>query len=133
MIRLNTDRLEFVAATVELVQLELNQTGQLAQLITAEVPARWPPELFTHDLLEFVVKKLEKDPALADWLRWYWIKQDKATGERILIGVSSFTTPTSAGIVEIAYSVMEEFRGFGYATEAIRPLISWVFSHIEIP
>jgi len=40
--------------------------------------------------------------------------------------------PTPNGVVEIAYGVVPEYQGKGYATEAAQALVSYAFSHSRI-
>jgi RimJ/RimL family protein N-acetyltransferase len=131
-ISLNTGRLNLVAGSAELVQVEINDPLQLSQLLEARVPESWPPTLFTLDLLKYVAQQLDQDSSLMGWLHWYWILRDKTNEQRVLIGVSGFSQPSPDGTVEIAYSILKEFQGFGYATEAVAGLLPWVFSHPEI-
>jgi len=40
--------------------------------------------------------------------------------------------PDSAGVVEIAYGIDEEYRGRGYATEAARALTDFAFADAKV-
>ncbi len=131
-LKLETERLELVAGGSELIQAELFNRASLGQLLNARVPDTWPPELFVKGLLKFIAKELIQTPAESEWLHWYWIQQGQTAAERVLIGVSGFSPPTEDGTIEIAYSMLEEFWGFGYATEASKRLIAWAFSQPEV-
>ena len=43
------------------------------------------------------------------------------------IGNLSFKGVPENGVVELGYGIDEEFRGFGYATEAVETILSWAF------
>ncbi len=132
-LKLHTDRLELWAGTSELAQAELADRDRLADLLQAQVPDTWPPELFVKDLLKFVVRKFKKIPGdQGEWLHWYWILQGQAAEDRTLIGLSGFSLPNSEGAVEVAYSLLGQFQGYGYAREAIARLVAWAFEQPEI-
>jgi RimJ/RimL family protein N-acetyltransferase len=46
--------------------------------------------------------------------------------------VGFFGPPDGTGAVMIGYGLAEPARGFGYATEAVRGLIGYAFSHPEV-
>lgn len=132
-LKLHTDRLELWAGTSELAQAELADRARLGELLQAQVPDNWPPELFVRNILKFVVRKFKKIPDdQGEWLHWYWILQGEVAADRTLIGLSGFSLPNSEGEVEVAYSLLEQFQGFGYAREAIGRLVGWAFEQPEI-
>ncbi len=53
---------------------------------------------------------------------WLIVRKDGAN-----IGSLSFKGPPEEGIAEIGYGIAEEYRGFGYATEALETLLEWAF------
>ena len=57
---------------------------------------------------------------------------DPAAGGRVLIGTGGTATPPTLEETEdrvlIGYSVLDEFQGKGYATEAVRHLIPALFA-----
>jgi ribosomal-protein-alanine N-acetyltransferase len=56
-----------------------------------------------------------------------------ASGKPIAIGNGGFKgTPDAADQVEMGYSIIEEFQGRGFATEAMAALIDWAFSHSSV-
>ena len=51
----------------------------------------------------------------------------------MLIGKSGFSDkPSADGTVMLGYIVHEQFRRKGYATEAVRAMVDWAFSHPEV-
>ena len=43
------------------------------------------------------------------------------------IGNLSFKGTPENGVAELGYGIEEEFRGFGYATEAVETILGWAF------
>jgi len=126
-----TPRLTLIPATAALVQAEIGPQDLFSQALGAKVPENWPPELLV-DVLPFFLEQLEQDPTLVGWLSWYWVLRREATEEALLIGSGGFKgQPQSDGAVEIGYSILPQYQGRGYATEAVAGLLAWVFSYSE--
>lgn len=50
-----------------------------------------------------------------------------------LLGICDFKgRPDAMGSVEIAYSILAQFRNRGFATEAVQTLLAWAFSHQNV-
>jgi ribosomal-protein-alanine N-acetyltransferase len=127
-----TPRLKLIPATSTLVQAELGEQEFFCQLLGAQIPENWPPELIV-DALPHFLEQLEQNPELVGWLSWYWILMGKAGEESVLIGSGGFKDrPQPDGTVEVGYSVLPQHQGCGYASEAVGGLLSWVFAHGEV-
>lgn len=127
--RLCTARLELVAADAVLARADAacDRVG-LGRLLGAAVPPEWPPPL-TLDVLSFWADTLCERPEQCGWWNWYFVR-NVAAEPRALVGGGGFCGPPSAdGTVVIGYSVLEPFQGNGYATEAMRRLLEWAWSH----
>jgi len=119
-----------VAATVELVTADLAGRDDFAEAMGAEIPDDWPPELYDSPSMRMALEQL-RDPAEHGWSLWYLLSK-KHDPPRV-IGVCGFKgRPDRAGSVEIAYSVLRQFRIQGYATEAVARLVTWAFSHQNV-
>lgn len=69
---------------------------------------------------------LEKASTADVWLHGFGLMH-LASG--LVIGTASFTGPTDAeGIVEIAYGIVPDYQGQGYATEAAEALVAYAQS-----
>lgn len=125
-IRIKTERLELIAATVEHLQADMRDHAKLSRMIEAQVPRAWPPALMV-DAYDYFLQQVGDHP---HWqVFWYWVCPDPITGKRVLIGNGGFKAiPDESGMVETGYSVMPEFHGHGYASEAERALIDWAFT-----
>jgi len=53
---------------------------------------------------------------------WLIVRKD---GKRI--GNLSFKGSPDEGVVELGYGIDEEYRGYGYATEAVETILAWAF------
>ncbi len=129
--KIRTGRLELIAETAELGKAEVSGQGRLAEALGADVPENWPPET-ARDVVEFFSAKLQRDPELAGWLNWYWVLAGPEPGDRTLIGDGGFTSPPVDGVVAIGYALLPQYRGNGYATEAVKALTVWAFSHPDV-
>lgn len=132
-IRINMERLELVAGTLQLARAELEDRERLARLLDARVPESWPPEFNNSETQQFTVERLTEGPDQAGWWCWYLVLRDDGGSGRVLVGVCGFKgKPGADGTVEVGYSVLEEFQRSGYATEAVQGLLSWAFSQPEV-
>ena len=66
-------------------------------------------------------------PAEWDWYAMWMIEKTDGThiGNLCFKGIEAGCNP------EIGYGILEEYRGQGFATEAVRMVLKWVFSHPE--
>lgn len=123
-----SQRLELVALGPETIDAvladRLREAGELAGIA---IPDGWPDE---HDerFLRLRADQMRKDPAWAQWLVRALALREPG---RPMIGHAGFHGPPginalrAADAVEVGYTVLPDFRGRGYATEAARALIDW--------
>lgn len=131
--RIWTDRLELIASTAATAQAEADwDWPQLAKLLDAEVTDDWPPKL-TYDVLDHWAATLTEHPEQAGWWSWYFVRDLGDGKDRVAVGGGGFGgLPAADGIVQIGYSVLHDFQYRGYATEAMRALVTWAFSHEDV-
>ena len=123
-------RLTLVAATPELVEADLQGGEVLAQALAADVPENWPPELFGNHAMRLAGEQL-RDPAEHGWSLWYLLSRKHELPR--VIGLCQFKgRPDLDGRVEVTYSVLQQYRIQGYATEAVARLVAWAFSHQNV-
>lgn len=137
---LESRRMTLVAATVPLIEADLESPLQLAELIGVQVPDNWPPDLYEREAMKFTLQLLQ-DPAEQSWSFWYLltklprdadVQADEVQKNEVL-GVCGFKgRPNEAGSVEIGYSVLGQFRNLGFASEAVMRLVLWAFSHQNV-
>ena len=128
---LESRRMTLVAASIELVEADLGGREQLAQLIDAVVPDNWPPDLYERQAMRYALEQLKSGQGQSGWSFWYLLTRPGE--QRELLGICGFKgRPDEAGLVEIGYSVMSQYRSKGYATEAVGRLLLWAFSHQNV-
>lgn len=126
--RIKTPRLDLVRADRALLESDLNDHRRLARLLAAGVPAAWPPPLMDEGVIRDFIR-ICSDTTGPVFSTWYWIRDEPDAGPRVLIGCGGVLgTEAAADTVILGYSVLEEFRNQGYATEAIRQLVLHSFS-----
>ena len=123
-----SQRLELVALSPEAIGAVLaGQRGEAGELAGIAIPDEWPDE---HDerFLRLRADQMRKDPAWGQWLVRALALREPG---RPMIGHAGFHGPPginalrAADAVEVGYTVLPDFRGRGYATEAAGALIEW--------
>ncbi|EEF62022.1 GNAT family N-acetyltransferase [Pedosphaera parvula] len=126
---LQSTRLELLPATIELLAADLCDRAKFGCLLQAIVPASWPPPLVERSELEWLIQKLGEDPEVLPWSARYFILKDP----RILIGFGGFKSrPDTRGIAEVGYAMVTDHQCKGFATEALKALCEWAFTHPEV-
>jgi ribosomal-protein-alanine N-acetyltransferase len=122
---LPTSRLTLVGADDSLLQAELAGPAALAAASGAAVPANWPPEHHDRGVIEWLLASLESIRPDTPWRFYYMVLAEPRT----LIGTCGIKqAPGQDGCVEIGYSVLEQFRDRGLATEAAMALMDAAFA-----
>lgn len=103
-----------------------------------EAPSLWKDRPFTNPHrvlmddpgpLRFRVELVEKDASKMFWLMRWIIEKDS----RQIIGHTSFhDSPDADGMIEIGITIVEEYRGQGFAKEALRAMWTWAVSQPEV-
>ncbi|MBN1141859.1 MAG: GNAT family N-acetyltransferase [Deltaproteobacteria bacterium] len=132
--RLVTARLELIAATVTHLDAELESPARLAALLDVAVEPGWPPGEYDRGAQEFFRQRLaEGGAAVAGWFTWYAVRRRRADEPPVLVGAGGYCGPPSeAGEVEIGFSVMPGWQGWGYATEIAGALAAHAFSEAGV-
>jgi len=122
-----TSRLVLVPATVALTRLEMGNRGDFARLLSADVPANWPPAS-AADALPLLLRRLETAPNQVGWFNWYALARISGPDLPVLVGGGGFLGPPQHGVAQIGYSVLSQFNRQGYATELVGGLVRWAFA-----
>jgi RimJ/RimL family protein N-acetyltransferase len=128
---LSTERLELVRATPERLRADLAGPAALAVALAALVPDNWPPDLYDRGATEWALRYAEEHPVQLQW-GMYYVIDPTASGGPAAAGIVGFKGPPNDGVVELGYSILSQFRGRGYATEAVAALVELAFAHEEV-
>ena len=122
---LYSPRLLFIAASPTLLQLELNSIPKLAKLLNVVVPADWPPGEYDQDAMQFFLDQLEAGGSgNIGWYSWYVVAYPTITTPATLVASAGyFGPPDVTGKLEIGYSVSDQWRRQGIATEIVAELV----------
>ncbi len=129
-LRLTSNRLELIAATLDHVCAELEATERLASLLNAHVEPGWPPGEYDRDAQVYFRDRLkEGGAAVIGWYCWYVLRHGSPCQKPVLVGAGGyFGPPNEEGVVEIGFSIMPAWRNLGYATELAELLVRNAFS-----
>lgn len=124
LLRIPTSRLELVLGTPDLFRRDLVDRAALAAALDARVPETWPPPMLDDATLRHFIALVSdpEGPALAGF---YWVLTDD--GERVLIGNGGLIREEPDRIA-LGYSVLDEYQGRGYATEAVAAILAFGFA-----
>jgi ribosomal-protein-alanine N-acetyltransferase len=128
--RMQTTRLDLIAATLAHVEVELERPEGLGAMLSAIVPEGWPPGEYDRDAMEFFRARLsEGGAAVEGWYGWYGVRRATETEPAAVVGAGGFLGPPSVdGDVELGYSTLPQFRGQGFATELTQALVARALS-----
>lgn len=129
---IETPRLRLLPQTKDNTKAAITDKNLFGELLNSYVPKEWPHEMLA-DAEPYFADMLEKDPHSLGWWGWYFTLKSQSSPKDILIGSAGFLgRPSPDGVVVIGYSILTEFEGNGYTTEAVQALIQWAFTHEEV-
>jgi RimJ/RimL family protein N-acetyltransferase len=133
-LKITTGRLELIAGTGELFRVRVDDRKFLSRQLGARVPDDWPPPLFDQDAMDWMAKYLQENEGASEWGFYFVIVPARGDNEEptVIGGVGFKGIPTDEGTVEIGYSMLPEFQGAGYATEAAGALVHRAFSRAQV-
>ena len=119
---IQSERLSLRWMSPRFIEASLEGNMEVAeQAIGGTVPEGWPD----HDARRRLIMRLDQilqAPISADWLLRGMVRRS----DEALIGYINFhDAPDERGRAELGYTVFEQFRRQGYATEAIGAMMAW--------
>ncbi|HET8587405.1 MAG TPA: GNAT family N-acetyltransferase [Candidatus Limnocylindria bacterium] len=119
---ITSDRFELPLLTRdELAALRRGEPDGVAEALHASISTAWLDEV--RWLAGMRWQQLGQHPDHAPWLLRAIVLRD---AERPAIGHLNFhAPPDERGVPEVGYSLLPEFRGKGYAIEAVHALFDW--------
>jgi len=129
-----TPRLLLIAGTADSLAAELESPEALGDVLAADVPSSWPPELYDADAVRGTRSWLEAHPEESSWSLYYVAEAPRMPDDRPkLLGIAGYKgAPDDAGVVEIGYGIVPECRRRGFASEAVRALLARAFSDSRV-
>jgi RimJ/RimL family protein N-acetyltransferase len=119
--------LALLAVTRDSLDAEDAGHAALAALLGHVVPPNWPPEHNGPHTRAWMRALLDARPDEPGYAGWYVIKGDR------LVGMCGFKgPPDSAGMVEIGYAVLPDFRRQGIARAAVELLVARAFRDARV-
>lgn len=125
LVRITTPRLELIAATTALLEMELASPQRLGVALGVQVPDGWPPGEYDEHAIRWLLERLSAQPEAAGWFAWYALLKAESDGAMPhLVAAGGYTgPPTEDGEVELGYSVVPAFGKRGIATEMVAALV----------
>jgi [ribosomal protein S5]-alanine N-acetyltransferase len=124
---LKTRRLIVSSLTLEMVHAAMSDRDLLGRLLEADIPDDWPNSEFAS-FLPVLAQDLLREPGLGEWMGL--VIQQR---EPVLVGDIGFKgLPDAEGTVEIGYSIVPDYQGRGFATEATQAMVGWAFEHQSV-
>jgi RimJ/RimL family protein N-acetyltransferase len=106
-----------------LERLLSGDSESVASEIGAPIPEWWLPEV--ERLMQYRLKQIGEVPASEPWLLRPIVLRDRAEGP-VVIGYLNFHgPPDDRGFAEVGYGLRPDYRGRGYAIEAVRAMFDW--------
>jgi ribosomal-protein-alanine N-acetyltransferase len=127
---LTAERLALLALDRDLAELQAGSRTAFFNAIAVMHEPLWPPAPFEPGAFEWAAKNLAHDPEGQGWYGWALLANDGERAPPRLVGIAALIgRPDEEGDVELAFGLLPDFRGRGYASETIRTLVSWGFAN----
>jgi RimJ/RimL family protein N-acetyltransferase len=119
---ISAERLDLPSLAADQLQALLEgHVAMVERSIGAAIPHEWLEQ--SHGLMALRKRQMQEDPGVQRWLLRPIVLR---RGEHRVIGTINFHgPPDERGMVEVGYSLLPEYRGRGYAIEAVRALFDW--------
>jgi RimJ/RimL family protein N-acetyltransferase len=135
MLRIQTARLELIAASPDLARREAAALNGWHAPLDVLPPASWPPPGNDRSSQAWLAGRIVGDADRPGWWLWYVVRRPRGheTRRRELIGNAGFKgAPDAHGSVELGYALLPGWQGQGYGTEVAGGLVRWAFSHQRV-
>jgi len=131
MFFIESERLRLIPLTHELLQLMHTDQQAMELSLGLNPSAMLIDPLYQHEIDDAMINFwLPKTLVHPEQYKWYtnWVIVLKGTNT-IIGGMGFGGEPNEKGEVETGYMIDGNHHNKGYATEALRPMIQWAFSH----
>ncbi len=119
-----TERLELPALSVpQYEQLLAGDRAAVGTALDARIGEAWLAE--ARWLIAMRREQLRSHPDHEPWLIRPIIRREADAAPDAVGFINFHGAPTDEGVAEIGYALLPEWRGHGYAVEAVRGLLTW--------
>jgi len=126
---LETPRLRLIPITLEAMEAVLDRDKPRAEaLIGARFPPAWPNDVLLDVGFPYSREAIRAEPATRLWGDSLVLLRDEAR----VVGSVVFHGRPSDGVAEIGYSIEQQSRGCGLATEATRACVEWALAQAGV-
>lgn len=127
---LTAERLALLALDRDLAALQAGSRTAFFNAIAVTHEPLWPPAPFELGALEWSASNLAHDPDGQGWYGWALLANEGERAPPRLVGIAALIgRPDEDGDVELAFGLMPDFRGRGFAQETVRALSAWAFAN----
>ncbi|MDN5709050.1 MAG: GNAT family N-acetyltransferase [Planococcus sp. (in: firmicutes)] len=120
MPHIKTDRLMLITFTAEMMQAAISNERELEQAAGYQVIDDYPSGDY-KEILPFKIQRYRQYPEENEWEGLIVHQQDQ-----IIMGDMGFRRSTDdPEELELGYSIVPAYQGYGYATEMAQAIISW--------
>ncbi len=120
MPQITTNRLEIITFNVAMIKALLKGPAELEKIVSFTVPATYPMDVYKQ-FFPYKIERFTKQPEENKW-EGLIIHSDTNT----VIGDIGFKSgPNESGEINIGYSILSEYQGKGFATEATIGMVAW--------
>jgi len=127
---LTAERLALLALDRDLAALQAGSRTAFFNAIAVRHEALWPPAPFETAAFDWAAKNLAHDPEGQGWYGWAILANEGERSPPRLVGIAALIgRPDEDGDVELAFGLLPDFRGRGFAQETVRTLAAWSFAN----
>jgi ribosomal-protein-alanine N-acetyltransferase len=121
----HTARLDLSPLRAEAIDALIAGDGERLRRLTGVRFGNPSPPPYMAEALPVVRERLLAHPEETPWWNWLVVHRDTAEA----VGSVAFGGPVNAdGAVLVGYAIYGEFEGRGYATEAVKAMVTWAFA-----
>src|SRR5262245_37183047 len=121
----HTARLDLSPLHADALDALLAGDGQRLRRLTGARFLKPSPPPYMAEAFPVVRDRLRDRPEETHW--WNWLVVERDSGEAV--GSVAFGGPVNAeGAVLVGYAIYAEYEGQGYATEAVKAMVTWAFT-----
>lgn len=121
---IRSERLELpLLSLAQLDQVAAGDASALARALDADIGEEWVEEV--RWLAGRRARQVREVPSDAPWLLRALIRAEPERPRQAIGYLNFHAGPDERGMVEIGYTLLPDFRGQGYAIEAVRAVFDW--------